>query len=56
MNKEIKKLNEELQADIDVCSLTYVEEQNLYAIKNYIDKRFDLLEKKMMLEFKMRTQ
>jgi hypothetical protein len=55
MNKEIEKLNEELQADFDEYSPTFAEEQNLYALKNYIDKRFDLLERKMMLEFKMRT-
>jgi len=54
-NPEIEKLNEELRADFDEYSPTYAEAQNLYSLKNYIDKRFDLLEEKIMLEFKMRT-
>ena len=46
-NKEIEKLNEELQEDFDEYSPTFAEEQNLYSLKNYVDARIALLEKKM---------
>ena len=46
-NKEIEKLNEELQEDFDECSPTFAEEQNLYSLKNYVDARIALLEKKI---------
>lgn len=46
-NTEIEKLNEELQADFDEFKPTYAAEQNLYALKKYVDARIALLEKKM---------
>lgn len=46
-NTEIEKLNEELQADFDEFKPTYAAEQNLYALKKYVDARIALLEKEM---------
>ena len=46
-NTEIEKLNEELRNRIDEFKPTYAEEQNLYALKKYIDARIALLEKEM---------
>ena len=46
-NTEIEKLNEELQTDFDELEPTYAEEQNLYALKKYVDARMAILEKEM---------
>jgi hypothetical protein len=45
MNDEIKKLEDELFNDINEYNLSYAETECLYSLKNYFDKRLELLEK-----------
>jgi len=45
---EIEALNKSLKKEIRENAPTFAEEQNLYSLKNYIDRRLELLEKKLM--------
>ena len=40
---ELKTLNESFDSELEEWNVTYADEQVAYIIKNYIDKRFDLL-------------
>lgn len=43
--KKVKEFSEELSNDIDEINPSYAESECLYSLKNYIDKRFELLTK-----------
>lgn len=47
MNEQIKELQRELERDFEDCNLTFDESEALFSLRNYIDKRFELLEKSL---------
>jgi len=50
LSEDLLKINKEFQERLKQFHPTFAEEQTLFALKNYIDSRFELLAKKLLKE------
>jgi len=55
MKKELEEWNQKLNDDIEEYIQSLEEEQVIYALKNYVDARFDILQNQIdSIEYKLR--